>query len=172
MASLGVCAHNERVANTTISFMNSIGYRGPLDIGYRFDSRDGQYKVNDINPRVGGMFRLFVGSNGMDVVRAMYQDLTDQHLTASSTPEGRKWVVEDCDWISALRYYRDGVLTARDWVELHRGINEMSYIARDDMWPVAGVLATKLVDNFSRARRLLSRTRAKVVWWTTTPRGT
>src|SRR5262249_32956843 len=52
-ASLGVCVRNEWVEKTTIEFMKAIGYRGPLDLGYRYDERDGRYKVNDINPRVG-----------------------------------------------------------------------------------------------------------------------
>ncbi len=75
--------------------MQRIGYRGALDIGFRYDRRDGRYKVNDVNPRVGSMFRVFVGSNGMDIVRALYLDLTNQPVISSSPKEGRKWIVED-----------------------------------------------------------------------------
>jgi D-aspartate ligase len=48
--------------------MQEIGYSGIVDIGYRYDRRDGEYKLLDVNPRVGATFRLFVDSNGMDVV--------------------------------------------------------------------------------------------------------
>jgi predicted ATP-grasp superfamily ATP-dependent carboligase len=141
MASLGLCTRNEQVLNTTIAFMKAIGYRGPLDLGYRYDARDGRYKVNDINPRVGGMFRCFVGANGMDVVRALYQDMTAQAVVPATTVEGRKWIVEDCDWISALRYWRDAKLTPRGWRDSLRGVAETSYIARDDLLPVVGAIA-------------------------------
>jgi D-aspartate ligase len=141
MASLGLCVHNEQVLNTTIAFMKAIGYRGPLDLGYRYDARDGRYKVFDINPRVGAMFRCFVGANGMDVVRALYQDMTAQAVVPATTVEGRKWIVEDCDWISALRYWRDAKLTPRGWRDSLRGIAETSYIASDDLLPVVGAIA-------------------------------
>jgi len=58
----------------TIRFMQALNYRGALDLGYRYDSRDGRYKVNDISPRIGAMFRCFVGENGMDVARALSGD--------------------------------------------------------------------------------------------------
>jgi len=70
-ASLAVCAENEQIRRTTLEFMKSIGYRGPIGLGYPYDARDGKYKVHDINPRIGGMFRVFVGENGMDVARAL-----------------------------------------------------------------------------------------------------
>jgi predicted ATP-grasp superfamily ATP-dependent carboligase len=155
-ASLGICAHNDAVAKTTIDFMKAIGYRGPLDLGYRYDSRDGRYKVNDINPRIGAMFRLFVGQNGMDVARALYQDMTGQPVLASSTQEGRKWIVEDCDWISALRYWRDGKLTLKGWRQSLAGLNEASYLALDDPWPMAGAVAMDvrgLFNHWRSARR-------------------
>ncbi len=149
-ASLGVCVRNDHVAETTIQFMQAIGYRGPLDLGYRYDARDGRYKVNDINPRVGSMFRLFVGANGMDVARAFYQDMTGQPVLPAATQQGRKWIVEDCDWISALRYRWDGKLTLRGWRDSLRGVQEASYLAKDDLLPVAGVVAVNL-------RRLIDR---------------
>jgi D-aspartate ligase len=160
-ASLGVCVHNERVKRTTIEFMMAIGYRGPLDLGYRCDVRDGCYKVNDINPRIGAMFRLFVGANGMDVARALYQDMTGQQVLPAATPEGRKWIVEDRDWISALRYYRDGKLTLRGWRESLRGVEEMSFVAKDDPWPVVGVVANIIRAIRDRVNRFLSRRQAK-----------
>ncbi len=141
MASLGLCVQNEWVLNTTIAFMKAIGYRGPLDLGYRYDARDGRYKVNDINPRVGAMFRCFVGANGMDVVRALYQDMTGQAVVTAGTVENRKWIVEDFDLISALRYWHDGKLTLRGWRDSLRGIAETSYFASDDLLPVVRAIA-------------------------------
>ena len=60
MTCLGVCLPNPDVAQTTTRFMKEIGYRGVLDIGYRYDARDGLYKLLDVNPRLGATFRLFV----------------------------------------------------------------------------------------------------------------
>ncbi|HEV2173532.1 MAG TPA: hypothetical protein VGR71_08195 [Nitrospira sp.] len=137
-ASLAVCQHNEDVEKMALRFMTSIGYKGPLDLGFRYDARDGQYKVNDVNPRIGAMFRLFVGQNGMDVARALYQDMTRQPVIPSFTPGGRKWIVEDVDLFSSIRYYRDGNFTLRQWINSFRGIQETTFLSRHDPWPIVG----------------------------------
>src|SRR5579863_9839628 len=133
--SLGICLENETVRKTTTDFMKKIGYKGILDIGYRYDARDGLYKVLDINPRIGSTFRLFVAENGMDVARALYLDLTGQPVLPGTAREGRKWVVEDQDLISCLRYHRDGNLTFKQWIESFQGVEEAGFYASDDLYP-------------------------------------
>jgi len=135
VTSLGVCLRNEIVEKTTAEFMKSIGYHGILDIGYRYDQRDKQYKVLDVNPRIGCTFRLFTASNGMDVARALYLDMTGQPVAPSQATEGRKWIVEDFDLFSALRSRRDGVLKLKDWVRSLHGIQEAACFAYDDPLP-------------------------------------
>jgi predicted ATP-grasp superfamily ATP-dependent carboligase len=139
--SLGVCELNETVADTTLRWMKRLGYQGILDIGYRFDARDGQYKVLDVNPRIGATFRLFVSGNGMDVARALYLDLTGQPVPIAEQPVGRRWLVER-DIASSLQYRRDGKLTLRQWLASLRGVEELGYFARDDMRPFAALLTS------------------------------
>src|SRR5208283_6120920 len=81
--SLGICLKNEVVDETTRRFTKEISYRGILDIEYRYDARDKQYKVLDINRRIGSTFRLFVSQDGLDVARAAYLDLTGQPVPSS-----------------------------------------------------------------------------------------
>jgi predicted ATP-grasp superfamily ATP-dependent carboligase len=137
-ASLAVCAENEQVRKTTLEFLKNIGYRGPIDLGYRYDARDGKYKVHDINPRIGSMFRVFVDENGMDVACALYQDMTGQPVVPASAPEGRKWIVEDVDLLSSFRYWRDRKFTLKEWMDSFSGIREMTFLAADDPLPLAG----------------------------------
>ncbi len=135
VTSLGVCLTNPIVDRITRNFMKSIGYRGILDIGYRFDARDGKYKVLDINPRIGSTFRLFVGTNGLDVARAEYLDLTGQPVPSSEVAEGRKWFVEDRDLVSSVRYYYEQKLTFSQWISSFRGVRESAWFAWDDLFP-------------------------------------
>jgi D-aspartate ligase len=135
VTSLGVCLRNEKVERTTAKFMKAIGYQGVLDIGYRYDQRDGQYKVLDVNPRIGCTFRLFAATNGLDCARALYLDLTGQPVTPAQAAEGRKWVVEDFDLISAFRSWRDRTLTLKNWVTSLDGIQETACFALDDPLP-------------------------------------
>jgi D-aspartate ligase len=132
---LGVCLRNEMVEGITKNLMRSIGYQGVLDIDYRFDPRNGLYKVLDINPRVGLAFRLFLAANGMDVVRAMYLDLTGQPVPLAAGREGRKWVAEDSALMSFRYYKRDRKLTFMKWVCSFRGVEEAAWFAWDDLVP-------------------------------------
>ena len=135
VTSLGVCLRNEIVERTTAEFMKAVGYQGILDIGYRYDQRDGQYKVLDVNPRIGCTFRLFTATNGMDVARALYLQLTGQPVASSQAAEGRKWLVEDFDLFSVFRSWRDRKLTMKDWMRSLHGVQEAACFSFDDPLP-------------------------------------
>jgi predicted ATP-grasp superfamily ATP-dependent carboligase len=135
VTSLGVCITNDTVAEQTKAFMKAIGYRGPLDIGHKYDKRSGHYKTIDVNPRIGTTFRLLVDDKGMDVARALYLDLTDQTILQGEAREGRKWVVENFDLVSAPIYCRDNKQGIREWVRSYKGLEEASWFARDDFAP-------------------------------------
>ena len=143
--------------------MKAIGYRGILDIGYRYDARDGAYKVLDVNPRIGATFRLFVGTNGIDVARALYLDLTGQPVDARPAREGRKWIVEDLDTVSSYRYMREGSLTVAGWLASLRGIDEAAFLSWRDPLPFFAMLMNRLPEFCRRAWRHL-RSRAKKFW--------
>jgi D-aspartate ligase len=140
VTTLGVCEPNQFVAETTERFMAAVGYRGILDIGYRYDARDSLYKVFDVNPRLGCTFRLFVSGNGMDAARALYLNLTGQPVASGAAPVGRRWLVEDLDLVSSFYYWREGTLSFKDWLHSFRGVEESALFARDDLGPMRRVI--------------------------------
>jgi predicted ATP-grasp superfamily ATP-dependent carboligase/ubiquinone/menaquinone biosynthesis C-methylase UbiE len=139
MTSLGECAERPEVEALVERLVEGTGYRGILDIGFRFDARDGRYKVLDVNPRLGATFRLFVGEDGLDVVRALYLDLTGQKVPRSRPRAGRRWFVEDLDLLSSVRYWHDGLLTPQDWLRSFDGVEERAWFAGDDLRPFVGM---------------------------------
>ena len=152
--SLGICLPNEAVEQATRSLMKALGYRGILDIGYRWDARDRLYKVLDINPRIGCSFHLFTAENGLDVARALYLDMTGQPVPESRVREGRKWIVEFQDFSSCRQYRRQGQLTLRQWLRSFGGVEETAFFALDDLRPFWKVAAEHLL---LQARRLFPR---------------
>jgi predicted ATP-grasp superfamily ATP-dependent carboligase len=154
--SLGVCLPNSQVESVTKTFMKAIDYRGILDIGYRYDARDHQYKVLDVNPRIGATFRLFVDENGMDVARALYLHLTGQPVSVSRPVYGRKWIVEDLDFVSSLRYHREGQLTLVQWLRSLRGIDEAAFFASDDLLPLVPMCLRRAGELFRRIGQKLA----------------
>jgi D-aspartate ligase len=153
--SLGICLVNEELANTTKRFMKSIGYLGMVDVDYRYDVRDNTFKILDVNPRIGATFRLFVGSNGMDVARALYLDLTGQPVPSGAAVPGRKWIVEDLDLVSCYRYHRERELTLSGWFRSFHGISEAAYLAKDDLLPLLPLFISRSTELVRRlgARR-------------------
>ena len=153
VTSLGVCSVNSAIREITAAFMKAIGYRGIVDIGYRLDRRDGQYKILDVNPRIGCTFRLFCDAGGLDVARALYMDLTGQQISAEPAIEGRKWIVEDFDLLSSLRSVWDRSLSPTEWVHSLRGINETACFASDDPLPLLFAAVSDCVEFFKWLRR-------------------
>ena len=135
VTSLGICSRNDAVEKMTVDFMKTIGYRGILDIGYRYDQRDRRYKILDVNPRIGCTFRLFTSVDGLDVARALYLDLTEQLVPRAQSVEGRRWVVEDFDAFTSLGAWVGGALSLKEWVGSLRGVEEFACFASDDPLP-------------------------------------
>jgi D-aspartate ligase len=152
-ATLGECVGNEDVAEATRKLAAEVGYRGIIDIGFRHDRRDGLYKLLDVNPRLGSSFRLFVGENEMDVLRALYLDMTGQSVPPSSTQEGRRWVVEPYDLLSALQLGREGTLRFRDWVRSFSGVREAAWLTRDDPVPFLAMAVAVVPATLPRLRK-------------------
>jgi len=157
MTALGVCLPNPAIELATKTLVSGVGYKGILDIGYRYDARDGVYKLLDVNPRLGATFRLFVGHNGMDVTRAQYLHFTGQAVPVSRICTGRKWVLEDADLVSCVHYYRDGVLGVREWLGSYGGLTECAWYAADDIRPFL-----RMCSSFAMrlCRKIFKKTRA------------
>jgi D-aspartate ligase len=153
MTALGICLPNPAIESATKVLVRALGYKGILDIGYRYDARDGSFKLLDANPRLGATFRLFVGDNGMDVTRAEYAHFTGKPVPASKICTGRKWILEDADLRSCVRYYKDGVLTLPEWLASYRGIEECAWYAPDDILPFLRICSSLSIKPFRKIFR-------------------
>jgi predicted ATP-grasp superfamily ATP-dependent carboligase len=152
--SLGICLKNPAVDATVKAFLAAVGYKGMVDVGTRYDARDGRYKILDVNPRIGATFRLFVDRSGMDVARAFYLDMTGQAVTSSPVEDGRRWIVEDMDASASIHYWQEQTLTVTQWAASLRGVQEAGYFSWSDPLPA-------LVRLFSETRRVTLRLRGE-----------
>jgi D-aspartate ligase len=135
-AGMTACAYvvpNPVLAELTTRFIKDIGFQGVADLDWRYDRRDGQYKLLDFNPRMGAQFRLFETEAGVDVVRAMHLDLTGREVPASTQVDGRRMVVENIDLPAMLAYRRSGYTTPS--APARASVTELAWVARDDPRP-------------------------------------
>jgi D-aspartate ligase len=134
LTSFGRWVDNPQLHRQATELVTRLGFRGIVDLDYRFDARDGQYKLLDFNPRLGAQFRLFSDTAGIDVVVAAHLDLTGRAIPPGSPQLGRSFLVENYDPIAALTYRRSG-LDLRSWVRSLRQADELAWFARDDLAP-------------------------------------
>ncbi len=135
LTSLGRATANPRLVDEMSQLVSRLAYRGIFDLDLRFDSRDGQYKLLDFNPRLGAQFRLFHDSAGIDVVRAQYLDMSGVSIPQGEQASGRRFLVENYDPLGALAYWRRGELDFKVWAASLRGVDETAWFARDDLRP-------------------------------------
>lgn len=100
---LAEATRNAEVERIAVGFLRGIGYRGPVDMDFRRDPADGSYHLLDVNPRLGGVFRLFEDSQGLDVARAMYMDLVGEPIEQVAQREGRRFVNEGAFVVAMLK---------------------------------------------------------------------
>lgn len=123
---------NTALATLAGELCRAIGYCGIADLDWRFDRRDGRYKLVDFNPRFGQQFRLFSTARGLDVVRALHLDLTGRPVPEGPQIHGRGFIVGNLDAVSAtVTAWRDRRLPAA----LPRHNLERAWLSRDDPVP-------------------------------------
>ncbi|MFD7479032.1 ATP-grasp domain-containing protein [Streptomyces sp. NPDC059837] len=139
--ALGRAESQPELEKQARDLLRRIGYQGPVSMDYRLDARDGRFRLLDLNPRLGAIFRLFTTTNGLDVVRAMHLDLTGRPVCAGSVVDQRVVVVESNDVRTAWALLRNGELTPRELWTSWRTASETSWFARDDLLPpLAGLV--------------------------------
>jgi predicted ATP-grasp superfamily ATP-dependent carboligase len=154
ITTLGRSVTNDVLLHQAETLLKAISYAGIMDLDYRFDKRDRQYKLLDFNPRIGAQFRVFVDDNGLDVARALYLDLTGQTVRRSGQVDRRVFVAEPDDLRASVNYFRQGELSAYAWLYSFKGRKELAWFAWDDPLPFLMVWALLAVKGVSKIVRI------------------
>ncbi|MFE9561121.1 ATP-grasp domain-containing protein [Streptomyces sp. NPDC006487] len=102
LTAVGRWLPDPEVEEAGLRLAERLGYQGILDLDFRRDER-GVFRLVDFNPRPGAQFRLFTDTGGLDVVQAMYLDLTGQRVPEPSGGPGRVFVAENYALLAAVR---------------------------------------------------------------------
>ncbi|MEV6574379.1 ATP-grasp domain-containing protein [Streptomyces sp. NPDC051577] len=102
LTAVGRWLPDPAVEEAGLRLAERLGYQGILDLDFRRDER-GCFRLVDFNPRPGAQFRLFTDAGGLDVVQAMYLDLTGQRVPTPSGGPGRVFVAENYALLAAVR---------------------------------------------------------------------
>ncbi|HUZ20686.1 MAG TPA: hypothetical protein VMU75_08970 [Acidimicrobiales bacterium] len=138
VTTCGRVLENPRLAAQAIDFCRRVGYRGVVDLDWRLDRRDGEYKLLDFNPRIGAQFRLFETDAGVDVVRALHLDLTGRDVPDGRQANGHRLVVEHLDGPARLAACRSLLEVSSPH---RRSETSYAWFASDDPLPFMAMAA-------------------------------
>ncbi|MFD1932128.1 MULTISPECIES: ATP-grasp domain-containing protein [Nonomuraea] len=151
LTTYGRALPNPAIENAANTMAAELGYRGVLDIDFRYDTADDLYYLLDFNPRLGAQFRLFGDGRGLDLVRAMHLHLSGKPSAAARGLYGRTFLVENYDVYPAFRLGRERTCTG--WLRAIYDADELAWLSADDFWPFVAMARQSIRRGFTRLAR-------------------
>ncbi|HLX39179.1 MAG TPA: hypothetical protein VKR42_01545, partial [Ktedonobacteraceae bacterium] len=115
-------------------FLKAIDYYGLVELEYKLDPRDGQYKLLDVNARTWGYHSLGQCA-GVDFPYMQFADQFDEPVEEKQARVGVSWVRMITDMPTSLVEIKRGNLTIGEYLRSLRNANTESVFCRDDPLP-------------------------------------
>jgi D-aspartate ligase len=115
-------------------FLRAINYYGLVEIEYKLDPRDQQYKLLDVNARTWG-YHSIAPRAGVDFSYMLYADQVDLPVAPCRARPGIRWVRLATDVPAALTAIFGGDTTVRDYLQSLSSCNVEAVFSREDMLP-------------------------------------
>lgn len=123
-------------------FLQQINYYGLVEMEYKVDPRDGQFKLLDVNARTWG-YHTLGASAGVDFPYLLYADQTGQIFESSRGTAGKSWVRLLTDFPAAIVDVGRRRLKVGDYLRsLRRADTEAVFSAHD---PIPGLAECALI---------------------------
>jgi D-aspartate ligase len=115
-------------------FLRSIRYCGLAEVEFKYDERDGRYKLLDVNPRVWTWHTLGRKA-GVDFPYLMCLQACGHSVPQMRARTGIRWILGFRDFVAALVEVRRSRLTATSYLRSLRPPIELGVFAFDDPLP-------------------------------------
>lgn len=123
-------------------FLRKINYYGLVELEYKLDPRNSQYKLLDVNARTWGYHSLGAGA-GVDFSRMLYLDQTGQTVEPCRGRAGVGWVRMITDIPASVMALLAGDLDLKGYVRSLRNCSVEAVFSRED--PLPGLVEILLV---------------------------
>jgi predicted ATP-grasp superfamily ATP-dependent carboligase len=130
-------------------FLRAINYYGLVEMEYKRDPRDGQYKLLDVNARTWGYHTLGPQA-GVDFPYLLFADQLGEPAEPCRARVGVRWVHLLTDLPVGAMEILSGRLTWREYVASLRGCHTEAVFSRED--PLPGLVELALVPYLSVKR--------------------
>jgi predicted ATP-grasp superfamily ATP-dependent carboligase len=115
-------------------FLRAINYYGLVELEYKLDAREGQYKLLDVNGRTWGYHTLGLGA-GVDFPYMLFADQVGECVQSCRGRPGVSWIRLVTDLPTAVREILGGHQDFRSYVRSLTRFNVESVFSREDPFP-------------------------------------
>ena len=130
-------------------FLRAIDYYGLVELEYKFDARDGEYKLLDVNGRTWGYHALGAGA-GVDFPYLLYADQMGEAVEPRRGRAGVRWIRLATDVPTAFVEMFAGRLGWREYVRSLASVHVEAVFKREDLLP--GLMELALIPYLSFKR--------------------
>jgi predicted ATP-grasp superfamily ATP-dependent carboligase len=129
-----VTADDSQVEALATRIISHLKLSGLVEVEFKRDARDGQYKLLDVNARIWGWHTIGRGV-GADFPYLQWRLLTGLPIARRRVPAGLRWMRLSTDVAASIPAIRQGQLSAREYVATLIGRHERAVFAWDDALP-------------------------------------
>jgi predicted ATP-grasp superfamily ATP-dependent carboligase len=134
-ATLTVSTKNKEAEETVLKIIKMLNWRGFANIEFKFDHRDGKYKLIEINPRIWQQI-AHAQKLGINFIMAQYLDLCSKPQPCMVIYEEEiKWINPLDDFIAAIIMLIRGEISILFWIRSLKRIRSYGLFALDDLKP-------------------------------------
>jgi predicted ATP-grasp superfamily ATP-dependent carboligase len=126
---------NREVEENARRFLLALHFTGLVEIEFKHDPRDGQYKILDVNPRVWGWHTIGLQA-GIDFPYLLWRLVYDKTVEDARAPSGCRWLRMVTDVPAAAVSIWQGAVSPGAYIKGLRRPREAAVFARDDPLPV------------------------------------
>jgi predicted ATP-grasp superfamily ATP-dependent carboligase len=139
-SSLGEECRNDSVLDITIRLFSEVSYSGLGYVEIKQDARDGNYYIMEPNVCRPTGRSAISEAGGVELIYTMYCDALGWGLPNNRTQNygSAKWIYLRRDLQSAVFHWKNGDLTAKDWINSLRGHKRFALFSWSDPYPFIG----------------------------------
>jgi len=120
IASICESIWNEKVAQSSINLLKKLGYVGVAEVEFKKDSRDGEFKLIEVNPRLWIQHPLAAYS-GIDFSFLAYLDALEIPFDAKLRQRERaRWIAFDLDLLTVRKLFKEKRMDYKTWLSAYR----------------------------------------------------
>jgi D-aspartate ligase len=123
-------------------FLRAIDYYGLVEVEFKRDSRDGQYRLLDVNGRTWG-YHTIGHRAGVDFPYLLFADQMNQPVESCAGKLGVRWIRLITDLPTGVLGMLNGQIKGRDYLRTLREFDEEAVFSLDD--PLPGIAEIALL---------------------------